>query len=213
MLEISLQRSAGRRPGSPRPLEIEATEMAGHVDDFADEKQAGHFSALHGLGGKFVGINAADCDFGFFVAFRAGRRNRPRMRLLLESSESGIRPCGGCVQFEPAIGQTVRQNLSELRAQCRREFAESSASRKIAVSSLSGAKINPNLLRLFPVGGNLQDRGAAQSAMGDQHFFAEAAARRRMRRHRRKRRPDRSNENDLPLRTVAARVRARAREF
>ena len=35
---VSLQRSARRGARGPGPLKIEAAEVAGHVDDFADEE-------------------------------------------------------------------------------------------------------------------------------------------------------------------------------
>ena len=41
--------SARRCARRPSPLEVMATEMAGDVDDFADEKQSSHSSTFHRL--------------------------------------------------------------------------------------------------------------------------------------------------------------------
>jgi len=44
------QSPSGCRARRPRPLEIEAAEVACDVDNFADEEQAGDLVALHSLG-------------------------------------------------------------------------------------------------------------------------------------------------------------------
>ena len=73
-------------------MKVEAAEVAGHVHDFADEKQARNFAAFHRFGGEFVGVDSAAGDFGFLVAFGACWRDGPCMRLLLEIGQSGVRP-------------------------------------------------------------------------------------------------------------------------
>ena len=67
-----LQGAAGGGAGGPGPLEVEAAQVAGDVDNFADEEEAGDFARFHGFAGEFVGVDAAGGDFGFFVAFGAG---------------------------------------------------------------------------------------------------------------------------------------------
>ena len=67
-----LQRSSRRGAGGPCPLKIKAAEMAGYVDDFADEEQATDLAAFHGLGGEFIRVYAAGGDFGFVIAFGSG---------------------------------------------------------------------------------------------------------------------------------------------
>ncbi len=45
---------------------------------------------FHGLGGKFVGIDAARGDFRFSVSLRPFRLNFPRMQLMFGVSEGAI---------------------------------------------------------------------------------------------------------------------------
>jgi len=86
------QRSSRRRARGPRPLEVETTQMPSDVDHFSDKKQTGNFLALHGFGGKLSGVDTPRCHFGLFVTLRSRREDCPGMRLLLEISESAIRP-------------------------------------------------------------------------------------------------------------------------
>ncbi len=44
--------------GGPGPLEVEAAQMAGYIDDLADEEEAGHAAGLHAGGAEFPGVNA-----------------------------------------------------------------------------------------------------------------------------------------------------------
>src|SRR5580700_5394500 len=92
--------------------------MAGHVDDFSDEEQAGNFAGLHGFGGEFVGVDAACGYFGFFVTFGACWCDRPLVHLLLEGSEGGVCPGSWGVRVEPAVGEALRQKLSQLGSKC-----------------------------------------------------------------------------------------------
>src|SRR5580700_5577565 len=146
--------------------------MAGHVYNFTDEEEAWNFVALHRLGGEFVGIDPAGGDFGFLVTFRSRRCNGPRMRLLLKLSQSSVGPSGGSVQFQPAVRHSVGQDIPKSRSQSR----HSSRCLRIAEDRgecASRSQVNPDLTWFFPVRRNLQDHGAAEAAMGDQHFFPE----------------------------------------
>jgi hypothetical protein len=89
--QVPLQRSAGDRAGCPTPLEIEASKMASHIDDLADEVKARDFAGLHRFGQEFVGVNAAGCDFGFFIAFGACGMDGPGVELGLQIREGLIR--------------------------------------------------------------------------------------------------------------------------
>src|SRR5208337_4660552 len=73
----ALHGAAGGGCGGPGPLEVEAAEVAGDVNDFADEEEAGDFARFHGFAGEFVGVNAADGDFGFVEAFGGGGSEGP----------------------------------------------------------------------------------------------------------------------------------------
>jgi len=76
---LASQGSSGGRAGGPGPLKVETAEMAGHVDDFADEIKAGNLAAFHGFRGEFSGVDAACGHFGFLVAFGSRWRNWPGM--------------------------------------------------------------------------------------------------------------------------------------
>src|SRR3981081_1587418 len=66
-----LNMSARGVTGRPRPLKIEAAEMTGDIDDFADEIKSRDGFGLEGLGGKFRRIDAAQRHLGGPVAFGA----------------------------------------------------------------------------------------------------------------------------------------------
>ena len=87
--------------------------MSSNVDDFADEEEAGNESGLHGLAGKFAGVDTASGDFGFLVAFRIRRNERPVVQLLFECSERRIGVVGRRVEFKPALGKAVGKELLE----------------------------------------------------------------------------------------------------
>jgi hypothetical protein len=74
-----LTRRVSRRPS---PLKIEAAQVAGDVQHFADEIESWGFPGLEGLRGKLLGIHAADGDFGFFIALGAVRRDSPTVEIL-----------------------------------------------------------------------------------------------------------------------------------
>lgn len=73
-LARALERAGGSGGRCPGPLEIEAAQVAGDVDDFAYEKESGDETRFHGFTGEFASVNAAGGNFGLFVAF-AGRRS------------------------------------------------------------------------------------------------------------------------------------------
>ena len=86
-LKALSQRASGGGTGGPGPLEIVAAEMAGDVDDFADEVEAWDLAGFHGFGVEFVGINASGGDFSLFEAFGAGGVDGPGVELFFEIGE------------------------------------------------------------------------------------------------------------------------------
>ena len=145
--------------------------MAGDVDDFSDEVEAWHFAALHGFGGELVGIDAAGGDLSFFVSFGSCGSDLPRVQLLFEIVETLIRVRRWRMQFEPALGEAIRQERA--RATCGRRSGRAFASRMAGVTSCPGARSIANRSARFPVRRDLQDRRTAQAAMRDQHLLAE----------------------------------------
>lgn len=87
-----LDRLPRAEPGCPGPLEVEAAEVAGDIDDFTDEVKARHSAAFHAFGGEFVCVHAAGGDFGFGVTFIALRSDRPVVCLALEFREGMVCP-------------------------------------------------------------------------------------------------------------------------
>jgi hypothetical protein len=153
-------------------LEVEAAEVAGYVNDFADEEEAGDEGGFHGFAGEFAGVDAAGGDFGFFVAFGGGGRDRPGMQKFFESIEGRIGVTRGCVEFEPAFGEAIGKKLLEGLA--RRGWI---AVRRIAQCFngvvATGGEIEANRLAFLPIGGDLENGGSTEAAMGEEHFFAE----------------------------------------
>lgn len=76
---MRLKGAGGGGGGGPSPLEIEAAELTGDVDNFADEEQAGDEARFHGFTRKLAGVDAASGDFGFGVTFGIGWTDGPVM--------------------------------------------------------------------------------------------------------------------------------------
>ena len=102
-------------------MEVEAAEVAGDVDDFADEEESGDVAGFHGFAGELASVDTACCDFGFFIAFGSGGSDGPGMELLFESGERGIVEGGRGVEFEPAGGEIVWEEIPGGRCGRRRD--------------------------------------------------------------------------------------------
>ncbi len=152
-------------------MEVEATEMAGDVDDFADEEEPGDFARFHGFAGEFVGVDATGSDFGFLVAFGARGMNLPGVEFLFEGFEGSVGERFWLVTLEPAIREAVGEECTESffgsgGVACA-GFADGLCN--VAV----GREINFDGLAFAPVTRRLENGGAAEAAMGEEHFFAE----------------------------------------
>ena len=66
---IALDCLSSGKSGGPCPLKIEASKLAGDIDDLANKKQARDFSGFHGAWGELVSVDSTGGYFGFFVAF------------------------------------------------------------------------------------------------------------------------------------------------
>lgn len=152
-------------------MKIEAAELAGDVDDFANEEQTSSQARFHGFAGKFAGVDPAGGDFGFDVAFRVGRTDRPIVQLSFESSERGIGVVGRGVEVKPAIRKAIGQKLLESFA--RGGFIAAGGGAKFGGGVATRREIEMNGLGGLPVGRDLENCGAAEAAMGEEHFFAE----------------------------------------
>lgn len=168
---ILLQRSASCSGGGPGPLKVEAPEVTGDINDFADKEQTRHFAGFHGFAGEFAGVHAAGSDFGFFVTFSAGRGERPRMELPFESANGRVCIAARRMEFKPARGDTIGKKFLECFADSYKVaaggFAEGSGG--VAV----GSEVDLNGLAFFPVRRNLENGGATEAAMSEEHFLPE----------------------------------------
>lgn len=152
-------------------MEIEAAEMTGDVDDFPDEEQAGDETRLHGFAGEFASIDAACCDFGFFVTFRGCRIDAPTVQLPFQILEAGIGVIRWGVEFEPARGEATGKKFLKGLAGSAEVSAGRSTERGGGVAR--GYEIEMDGLALLPVGRDLEDGRAAEASMREEHFFAE----------------------------------------
>jgi len=140
-------------------LEIEAAEVAGDVDYFADEEEAGDLAGFHGFAGEFSGVYAACGDFGFFVAFRAGRVDGPGVEFRFERIECEIGPGFWRVEFQPALGEALRQEFVESFFGDGRGAGAGSADFLGGLTAWS--EIDLECLSFIPIAGGLQDCGTA----------------------------------------------------
>jgi len=145
--------------------------MAGDVDDFADEEKTGDQERFHGFAGEFARVDTASGDFGFLVAFRGGGRKLPGVELRFESSEGGIGVVGRSMKLKPTRGETIGEKFLEGFADKVKIAARGSAERGGSIAQRR--EIETDGPALFPVGRNLEDRGAAESTVGEKHFFAK----------------------------------------
>ena len=111
-----LESAAGGGSGGPGPLEVESAEMAGDVDDFSYEEEAGD-AALHCLGGELGGVNASGGDFGLGVAFGGFWRDGPVMPAIFPGFEGVVGPAGGRVEVEQAVGEALREDGAQVGAE------------------------------------------------------------------------------------------------
>src|SRR5208282_3852885 len=170
-----LQRPARGGAGRPRPLKVEAAQVAGNVYDFADKKQAWDLAALHGFGGELVGVDSAGGDFGFRVAFGSCGRDRPGVRLIFQVGKRLIGPRSRSVEIDPAVSEALRKDASELGS----EGVQGSWRLGIAKGGgefASGRKIDQDGLGPFPIRRNLENYWAAQPTMRNQHLLAKSLA-------------------------------------
>jgi hypothetical protein len=172
-----LEGAAGSGGGGPGPLEIEAAEVAGDVDDFADEEEAWDFAGFHGFAGEVGGVDAAGGDFGFFVAFGAGGADGPGVQFRFERVESDVGPSFWRMELEPAFGQAVGEEFVEglFRYRCGARAGLANFLGGFA----AGSEIDLQCFAFFPIAGGLQDCWAAEAAVGEEHFFAEGGVPRR----------------------------------
>jgi hypothetical protein len=157
--------------GGPGPLEIESAEVASDVDDFADEEEAGGFAGFHGFAGEVGGVNAPGGDFGFFVAFGAGRADAPTVQFPFEGVERDVGPGFRRMVFQPTLGEAVGQEFAQglFRYGC----GAGAGLPNFLGGVAAGREINLQRFAFFPIAGRLQDCGAAKTAMSEEHFFAK----------------------------------------
>src|SRR5882724_2473708 len=161
--------------GSPCPLEVESAKMSGDVDYLADEVQSRHLAALHRLGRKFVGIDAACGHLSFAVTFRSVGNNFPLVYLPLQLGKAVIGPLRWCMQLHPALGEARRQR-SPQRGSRRGEIPTGGRLSQGTQHLARRRQIESNSLPSLPIGRDLQDCWTTQAAMCDQHLLPKSLA-------------------------------------
>ena len=128
----------GAEARRPRPLEVESAQMAGDVDDFADEVQPRNFARLHGLGRSSSVSTPPGGDLGLFVAFGARRVIVQREAGRANSSSPALVHCDGlCNSSQRSAKRVGSAERSALRNEV--EIARSAAfSQRAALASRSG---------------------------------------------------------------------------
>jgi len=166
-------------------LEVVAAQPARYVDDFSDEIEVGAFFGLHGFGVELVGRDASGGDFGFDVALGAGGGDAPVVEALFEGDEGGVgegvvrrgvaKGLGGLrgeVEGEPAFGHAGGEDVAEFVVDGG-GVAASMGGEEEGGDVLSGGEVEGDGLAGLPVGGGLEDGGAAEAAVGDEELFTE----------------------------------------
>ncbi len=157
-------------------MEVEPAKVAGDVDGFADDKEAGDGAGFHGAGVEVGGVDAAGGDFSLFESLRADGVELTAAELAFAGFKGGVGPTGRRGDFGQVIGEALRkcgpQSLSEggfvaagarLEERLEELVAGGEAGREVDVEGLAGT----------PVGRGLQNGGAAEAAMREQHLFAK----------------------------------------
>src|ERR1700691_4019724 len=147
--------------------------MARDVHDLADEIESRNVVAFHGLRREGLGADAAGCYLGLLESLGSYRCEWPRVQPALELRDSMI--CPG--QGPDGVEQAFRQSHWQLCLQgCprRRQVAAAAWLSQAGEKLVAGRPIDEHRLGTTPVRRNLQDGGAAQSAMREQQFPLEA---------------------------------------
>src|SRR6185312_12468650 len=114
-------------------------------------------------------------DFGFGIAFGAGGSDAPGMCRAFERGEMVVGERRRRMLVKPLVDESRRENFAEFR------FQGSQRAGKFGIGEsggkfVAGSDVERNAGVGFPIRRNLQDGGAAESAMGEEHFFAEAGS-------------------------------------
>ncbi len=108
-----------RKSRCPGPLEVEAAEVAGDVEDFADEIEARYVAGFHRFRRKVLRIDAACGDFRRAETLRPLRFDAPAIHLLAKRTEAlvgEVREAAGDLRhFAETFGKAFRQEARERR--------------------------------------------------------------------------------------------------
>ncbi len=139
------------------------------------KNRPGTLLALHCFGGEFVGVDAACGYFGFFVAFGSVGVIVQACICFSKSARAGfVQEVGACASSQRSARRWGR-NFRNSASKCVQ------ISRCLWIAKCGGdlgcwARDRSGWAAIVPIGGNLQDRRAAQAAVRDQHLLAELLA-------------------------------------
>jgi hypothetical protein len=156
-------------------LEVVAAQPSSHIDYLADEVEAGYAPGFEGAGVELAGGDAAGRDFGLGEAFGVGGSDIPGVELALEVCDGGVGEVFSLrrrMKREPAVGPASWEQGTDLCGSCR-GVAAGLRKKRWREHFPAGREVDRDRLVRSPVGRDLENGGAAESAMGDEELLAE----------------------------------------
>lgn len=171
-----LERLTGGDGGGPRPLKIEAAQVAGDVDGFSDEEEARDVAGFEGAGVEVGGVDTAGGDLGLLKSFRADGMKLPSTQAALGGFDGGVGPVLGRRDFREPIGEALREHGAEGVAESRWIAAGlrlEQGTEDAGAWRQSGREIDRQRRAGLPIRRGLKNGGAAEAAMGEEHLLAK----------------------------------------
>ncbi len=166
-------------PGCPGPLEIEAPQPAGDVEDLSDEIKPGDVAGLEGLRGQFTGVDPAPRDFGFAVARGCAGLDLPVMK----NAGEGLAVLLGQPVDGAVLPMQLKETLDQAFGEVLFEQGFEPGFRTFGLPFHEGVfqaqvrqQVEGDRLTRGPVAGELQDGGTAQPFVRKQHCIRECGA-------------------------------------
>ncbi len=158
-------------------MEVESAEVAGDVDGFADYEEPGDGAGFHGAGVEVIGVDAAGGDFRLFEALRAYGVELPAAESALGGFEGGVGPAVGGGNLGKVMGKTLGKDGAERLRKGGVVTAGAGVEERLehlGVGRETGREVDVQGFAGTPVGRCLEDGGAAEAPVREEHFFAKA---------------------------------------
>ena len=185
--EITLGNLPRGKSGGPRPLKVESAQPARHIDHLADKVKPRNLPAFERPRIQLSRVYAPRGHLRLHIPLGPRRRDGPRMNLPFKASQNRIRqralpsrqrPVSNLeMTLQQPFGPARRQHGLEHR-QRRRRIPACPRSQQPSKQVRPGRrKVDRNRLTRPPIRGDLQNRGAAQSAVRNQQLLAKGRGR------------------------------------